>query len=140
NGWVYESKDGIRKYVLSDADAKLTPGAKVELRDKSMPAELGDILDHKVLYNEHPEAKDIPVYVVGEIPGYPSGFAQYDPNDQSIWVTEDLVNNNDPNRTSLIEGLMHEIQHYVQDVGGYLHEEGYLQDPAITKVKEDFAE
>lgn len=140
NGWVYESADGRTKYVLSDADAKLTPGAKVKLRDKSAAVKLGEVLDHSVLYNEHPEARNIPVYVIGEIPGYPSAFAQYDPNDQSIWITSDLVNETDARRTQLVEGLMHEIQHYIQDEGGYLDDEAYLDDPAITKVKEEFAE
>lgn len=137
-GYIYESVDGRKKYVLSDADAKLKDGAKVRLRDTTKSSTLGDIMDHSVLYKEEPAAANIPVYVVDEIPGNPAAFALYDSNDQSIWVTKKAVNNTDPNKTSLKEALMHEVQHYVQDQGGYLVEQAYLENPSLTNIKDNF--
>jgi hypothetical protein len=139
NGWVYDSKDGEKKYVLSDKDATLKDGARVRLRDTNTTPKLSDVLDHPVLYKEHPKAKNIPVYVVDEIPGTPGGFALYDSEDQSIWVTKAAVNATTGTSTKLKEAMMHEIQHYVQDEGGYLQNEAYSDTPEIAAVKDTFA-
>ena len=135
NGWVYDSVDGDKKYVLSDADSKIKPGAAQKLAKATSPIRLADILEHPVLFKEHPEAANIPVIAVDSLGK--GVFGTYDSSDQSIYVTRELAERTDPYKTSLREALMHEIQHFVQDVGGYAKRfySGKDRDPTVVKAR-----
>lgn len=138
NGWVYESVDGNRKYVLSDADAEVTGADQLLSATDSVP--MRDILNHEVLYAEMPSARDIPVHAVDKVLGNDNAFGAYSPNADGsgdIYVRRDIVDgtNPSPNAPTLKELLMHEIQHYVQDQGGY-SDEFYDPRPGAKQLRE----
>lgn len=110
-GRTYTSVDGTRKYVLSDADSSMKPNGYQRLREATDPIPLGDLLDHEVLYREHPEAANIPVIAVDSIPG--GAFAQWHGDTGEIYVAKNKMRTVSP-RTS----IMHEVQHFVQQQGG----------------------
>lgn len=129
-GHVYDSADGRQKFVLSDADATISEEQRQKLLaagKKGIP--LSEILDHEVLYEQVPAARDVTVRVLDSIPNHPTAFAQYDGETKSINVTRDTVRLKDPYVASLREAIMHEVQHFVQDDGGYLEEEFYQTRP-----------
>ncbi|WQZ00968.1 putative virion-associated RNA polymerase [Stenotrophomonas phage StenR_269] len=110
-GRTYTSVDGTRKYVLSDADSSMKPNGYQRLREATDPIPLGDLLNHEVLYREHPEAANIPVIAVDSIPG--GAFAQWHGDTGEIYVAKNKMRTVSP-RTS----IMHEVQHFVQQQGG----------------------
>lgn len=112
NGWVYDSADGTRKFVLSDHEATIKPGMVETLRTARGATRLADVIEHPVLFNEREAAADLPVYVVSEVLGTARGM--YDPGDPAIYVREDVLNNPE----ELKGVLLHETQHYVQDMDG----------------------
>lgn len=112
NGWVYESVDGTQKFVLSDHDATLKPGAAETLRSARGATRLADVIDHPVLFAERESSADLPVYAVSEVIETARGM--YDPGNPAIYVKEDLLNNPE----ELKGVLLHEVQHYVQDIDG----------------------
>lgn len=112
---MYTSVDGKRKYVLSDKDSKLKDGAGFmlfEAASNNTPVALGDIFDHSVLYKEHPDAKNIEVEVLPD--NQMNGYGHYDPETGKIAVSQSLVQGKGVS-LDLREGLLHEIQHWVQD-------------------------
>lgn len=135
NGWVYDSVDGRQKYVLSDKDGDFTPAGKTTLAKATRPVRLGDVFKHDVLYKEHPEARDVQLYVTDGIPGAALAYAQYDPTDKSI--TLDRKTFTDSYAVAARDALMHELQHYVQDVGGYANQY-YAERPELTRIKNNF--
>jgi hypothetical protein len=112
-GLVYTSADGVQKFVLSDAGSVMKPDAVNKLQDRK-PGDplvtLADLMQHDVLYSQHPDAANIKVFVE-EVPG----FAQYDPRDGSISLSPDLVAQEGVPGTTIRQALMHETQHWVQD-------------------------
>src|SRR5690606_15827822 len=130
NGWVYDSADGRGKYVLSDAEATINPAGRDKLL-RTGEAKLREVLGHDVLYREVPSAaEDVTVYMLDKMPTGDAGFGQYDAGDKSITIVRASVAGSDPYVTPFKEALMHEVQHYVQDVGGYLRDEMYQSDPS----------
>ncbi|MEG0161819.1 MAG: hypothetical protein RR714_05895, partial [Aurantimicrobium sp.] len=106
-GRTYTSADGKEKFVLSDADSTMRPNGYQRLREATDPIPLGDLLDHKVLYEQHPDAANIPIIAVDSIPG--GAFAQWHGDTGEIYVAKDKMRKVSP-RTS----IMHEVQHYLQ--------------------------
>lgn len=132
-GDVYDSVDGNQKYVLSDADARIKNTGKEQLVKKGS-IRLADLLDHPVLFKEHPEAADMRIDYVENLG--PNTFGHYDPMDKSITVTKNLVEakpDQYSNAADFRSGLMHEIQHYVQDVGG---QSGNFYGDSTPRLKE----
>lgn len=123
NGYVYDSVDGRRKYVLSDAEALVRNGAPERLAQSNEAVPMSEVLDHETLYREHPEAADIPVYAADDL-GDNTTFAFYDPTANEIWVRRDVANatNSMPTAPTFKGALMHELQHYVQREGRYADE------------------
>jgi hypothetical protein len=120
NGWVYESVDGRQKYVLSDKDAKIKPAGLDKLQ-RTGQANLFELLEHDVLYREHPGAASIPVFSAERLLS-DNNFAFYDSGSNEIWTRKDLVAGTNREGPGLREALMHELQHYVQAQGGYADE------------------
>lgn len=111
---TFTSVDGKRKYVLSDKDSKIKDGAAFRLLNAASNGEvltLDDLWEHKVLNKEHPDAKDIVVNVVPD--SQLTGYGMYDPNTEQITVSQSLAEGR--LSTDLREGLLHEVQHWVQD-------------------------
>lgn len=143
NGYVYDSADGRRKYVLSDEDALIRGEMANTVAQSNEPIRMGDVLQHEVLYREHPEAADIPVYAADNL-GDDTTFAFYDPNAKEIWVRRDVANgtNSNPSAPTFKGALMHELQHYVQDEGGYSDQyfDGEAAAQSVQGVEEALAQ
>lgn len=112
NGWVYESIDGTQKFILSDHEATLKPQAGADLRSASGATRLADIIDHPILFSEREGAADLPVYAVQKVLGTADGM--YDPGVPAIYVKNSVLK--DPDKLKGV--LLHEAQHYVQDMDG----------------------
>ena len=143
NGYIYDSVDGRRKYVLSDEDALIRGEMANTVAQSNEPIRMGDVLQHEVLYREHPEAADIPVYAADNL-GDDTTFAFYDPNAKEIWVRRDVANgtNSNPSAPTFKGALMHELQHYVQDEGGYSDQyfDGEAAAQSVQGVEEALAQ
>lgn len=116
------SVDGNRKFVFSDKDARLWPGHSTKLIEdmathpdwEGHSIDLVELLDHKDLYKNYPEAKDIQVTVVPDSDKY-AGY--YHNNTISITKREAERAIGDP--TGFKKLLLHEVQHWVQDTEGH---------------------
>lgn len=141
NGYVYDSVDGRQKYVLSDEDALIRTGAPERVAQSNEPTPIGEVLNHEVLFREHPEAANIPVFAADNL-GDGTTFAFYDPNANEIWVRRDIANatNTMANAPTFKGALMHELQHYVQDQGDYSSEffDGEAASQAMDNASEQF--
>lgn len=143
NGYVYDSVDGRQKYVLSDEDALIRTGAPERLAQSNEPIPMGEIINHEVLFREHPEAANIPVFAADSL-GDGTTFAFFDPNANEIWVRRDVANATNAMATApTFKGaLMHELQHYVQDQGDYSSEffDGEAASQAMDNASAQFKE
>lgn len=118
NGYVYDSVDGTQKYVLTDEGSSIREGAAERLRRASTPTPLSEVLSHPVLFEQSPDTANIPVYAVDELLGDKETLGLYMPNEREIYVNKNLLSNPDDLRST----LLHEVQHYLQDVAGLSHQ------------------
>lgn len=130
-GRVYDSEDGRRKFVLSDEGAWLSPNAVDDLIDTGY-AVLRDLMPHHdVLYDNVPSARNVDVYVSDDVEEGTGGY--YSLGASEIVISRDVAEGY--SELSLHEALMHEIQHYIQDVGGYLDDGRYRETPVSEDIK-----
>lgn len=119
-GRVYNSKDGRRKFVLSDADAKLKPGAEELLQrtgsDQTVAYALKDVLDHPVLFENMPEAEDVQIAVNPNMPR--RTFGQYWPGRNLIEINPNRLYSKEDDEGTLREIIIHEVQHWAQEKDG----------------------
>lgn len=73
DGRVYTSSQGNEQFVLSDADAEMKPSAAKKLA-AGVTMRLEEVMDHDVLFENMPEARDILVTVTD---GLGNSMAQY---------------------------------------------------------------
>lgn len=130
-GYVYDSVDGTKKYVLSDADATMSDYQYQQLIDtiSGEPIPLSDVLDHEVLYRERPEV-DTEVSVKAVDTLGPGVFGQYDPESKTVLVASTAFKKG---KDGVLGTIMHEIQHYVQDMDGRAQQ--FFKDDANGKLK-----
>ena len=130
-GYVYDSVDGTKKYVLSDADATMSDYQYQQIVDTASgePVPLGDVLDHEVLYRERPEA-DTEVSVKAVDTLGPGVFGQYDPESKTVLVANSAFKKG---KDHVLGTIMHEIQHYVQDMDGRAQQ--FFKNDANGKLK-----
>lgn len=119
NGYVYDSVDGTRKYVLSDSDASMSDYQYQKLVDSmhegAVP--LSEIMDHDVLYRERPGAADVKVVVVDDLG--PGVYGEYHRKHKEIYISKKALRGG---KTRALDTLLHEVQHYVQDTDGRAHQ------------------
>lgn len=130
-GYVYDSVDGTKKYVLSDADATMSDYQYQQLIDTASgePIPLGDVLDHEVLYRERPEADtEVSVKVVDTLG--PGAFGQYDPKSKTVLVAKSALKKG---KDYVLGAIMHEVQHYVQHMDGRAQQ--FFENDASGKMK-----
>lgn len=130
-GYVYDSVDGTKKYVLSDADAAMSDYQYQQIVDTASgePVPLGDVLDHEVLYRERPEADtEVSVKVVDTLG--PGVFGQYDPESKTVLVANSALKKG---KDYVLGTIMHEIQHYVQHMDGRAQQ--FFEEDASGKLK-----
>lgn len=118
-GDVYTStSDGTRKFVLSDADAQMVPGAgdilgTTELSDTdTVPLDM--LMRHDALFRNMPNARNIQVRVSDK--RGPNNLGVYWPGTDLIEINPAVASGN--SQATLREVLMHEIQHWVQNEEG----------------------
>ncbi len=70
---------------------------------------LGDILDHKALYEKYPGLADIKVSISGDSPMMPRG--SFNPDNKSITLSKASLTDKST--------LLHEIQHAIQEIEGF---------------------
>lgn len=130
-GRTYRSADGKEKFVLSDADSTMKPNGYQRLREATDPIPLGDLLDHKTLYEQHPEAANIPVIAVDSLGG--GTRAEWNDTEQAIYIAKDQMRKVTPR-----ESLMHEVQHYIQSQGGQAENFFTTHDnPTMAQAKQN---
>lgn len=130
-GYVYDSVDGTKKYVLSDADATMSDYQYQQIVDTASgePVPLGDVLDHEVLYRERPEADtEVSVKVVDTLG--PGAFGQYDPESKTVLVAKRALKKG---KDYVLGAIMHEVQHYVQHMDGRAQQ--FFEEDASGKLK-----
>jgi hypothetical protein len=118
SGWTYDSVDGMRKFVLSDAESSINPEGVAKLMREGV-ATLSEVMNNPVLYREIPGAADVEVFAPPGDLVVRSANAAYHPASETISVRRDIANG-DPDTFRGI--LLHEAQHYVQHMGGYADE------------------
>lgn len=131
NGYVYDSVDGNKKYVLTDENSSILPDAVEKLRDANGPVRMAEVLDHPVLYENSPEAADLPVYATDIPLGDKNTMGVYMPSAEEVYINSKLLDDPDSMRGT----LLHEIQHFLQDRAGLSHQ-FYDGNDLVAKHKE----
>lgn len=119
-GQVYTSTaDGRRKFVLSDAESEMVPGAEAILGSTELSATdtvpLDMIMRHETLFRNMPEARDIQVRMDPKMQNSRT-MARYWPGKNLIEVNPRVVAG-DSNAT-VREAILHEVQHWAQEYEG----------------------
>lgn len=122
-GLTYDSKDGGRKYWLSDRGSTVKFTDKVtnavKQHDGDVDLKLSTIMQHEALYNEYPQLKDLVVSFTDNI--NPKFRGAYYPDENVIRMNKKFVDAGTFN-TPTHQILLHEVQHAVQNIEG--HEPG----------------
>jgi hypothetical protein len=92
-----------------------------------MKGVVGDYLEHPNLYAIYPEAKNIPLAITPNLPR--NVYGQYWNENKSIYLNA----NND--KELMHSTLLHELQHYVQDIDGRLVHESELSPEFQDRFK-----
>lgn len=118
-GW-FQSGDGKWRVEISDSDVrakdKLTEAfAYGELEADEGTHPLGDLLDAPKLYAAYPALKDLPVELYDS--PMDGAMASWNPSEKKIRFN--LSGGHGLHEGGVAATLLHEIQHYVQDVEGF---------------------
>ena len=95
---------------------------------------LQDFLKHDELFKAYPQLKDVPVFVDNSLAGT-NTRGWFDPakGKNSIALSPDIIGNDYVLNKVGMSTLLHEIQHYIQDVEGF--DQGTnLTNPEIVKI------
>jgi hypothetical protein len=125
-GITYLSKDGAEKFVISDAESTVRPGAVKKLLNGDA-LKLSEVLDHPELYDNIPSMKNLLVSVYDNGSG---AFATYLPDtntegDGEIILSPALAEGK--TNVDLREAILHEAQHHVQNQDAVRRENFYNQ-------------
>lgn len=111
-GW-FKGGDGKWRYEIPDSESRF--------KGMSGDMNLGNLLDHPALYDAYPELASMPVK---RLPAESRYLAAHDPTSNSLYLNLDalakksLAEGTDPVQLTK-SGLLHEIQHAVQDKEGF---------------------
>lgn len=126
-GRVYISKDGKRKFLMSDAesDLNLTPKIMTKLM-RGDYLQLNEILKHPKLFKNYPKLKNVMVSVNQELEAYTAThYSAKDmakigaPNNSIIDISPEFIKdaNAGVSGEDVLRGvLLHEAQHEIQDI------------------------
>lgn len=125
-GITYMSKDGAEKFVISDAESTIRPGAIKKLLNGDT-LKLSEVLDHPELYDNIPSMKNLLVSVYDNGSG---AFATYLPDtntegDGEIILSPALAEGK--TNVDLRGAILHEAQHHVQNQDSVRRENFYNQ-------------
>lgn len=118
-GQVYTStSDRRRKFVLSDAESQMVPGAEAILASTELSSTdtvpLDMIMRHDTLFRNMPEARNIQVRVTDDMARGTMG--QYWPGENLIQVSPNVLAGN--SNATVREVILHEVQHWAQEQEG----------------------
>ena len=103
----FQDKNGDWKFEITDKDMSLKPKIKLEA---GKTYELGDILNHDLLFEAYPELKKYKVEIRER-----KANGSFNRENKNIVINTKLLNN-----TKAFEGtLIHEIQHAIQNIEGF---------------------
>lgn len=103
----FQDKNEDWKFEITDKDMSLNPKIKLEA---GKTYELGDILNHDLLFEAYPELKKYKVEIRER-----KANGSFNRENKNIVINTKLLNN-----TKAFEGtLIHEIQHAIQDIEGF---------------------
>ena len=120
-GWFPGKYDGKMRYEVPDCNAKLKKGWEGA-------ATLGDVIDHPELFSVYPQAKNINIHaLIADRAKHPAINGHFDPRINSIAMGA-------PSKRQLISGLLHEVQHWVQEKEGFA--EGQSEIGMSNAIKE----
>ena len=103
----FQDKNGDWKFEITDKDMSLNPKIKLEA---GKTYELGDILNHDLLFEAYPELKKYKVEIRER-----KANGSFNRENKNIVINTKLLNN-----TKAFEGtLIHEIQHAIQNIEGF---------------------
>lgn len=119
-GLTYDSKDGGRKYWMSDRGSKVkfTDAVAKAVRDHDgdVTLKLSTIMDHPALYEQYPQLKDLQVEFTDNI--NPKFRGAYYPEENMIRMKKSKVDAGTFN-TPTHQILLHEVQHAIQNIEGH---------------------
>lgn len=108
-GWFW-GPDSKWRFEIGDQGSRLTPEKATDLMFDGQPIVVGDMLQHRDLYRQYPDLKDMPLHLV---PGLRQGMGFYDPETRSITIDPLMSEEN------IHKVLLHELQHAIQDKEGF---------------------
>lgn len=119
-GRTYKNETGHEMFIIPDNEAELLPDATEKLLKRATfdPVPLGSLMKHDRLYQEMPEAKDISVFVDDKT----KAWGYYIFSDDAIGLSSAVVNGTAKGGAGILETLLHEVQHWVQDKQGRIGE------------------
>lgn len=137
-------QDGDVRFEIDDSKATITPTKLTEIngyqyardlidRNKKTTT-LQDFLKHDELFKAYPQLKDVPVFVDNSLAGT-NTRGWFDPakGKNSIALNPDIIGNDYVLNKLGMNTLLHEIQHYIQDIEGF--DQGTnLTNPEIIKI------
>lgn len=119
-GLTYDSKDGGRKYWMSDRGSKVkfTDAVAKAVRDHDgdVTLKLSTIMEHPALYEQYPQLKDLQVEFTDNI--NPKFRGAYYPEENMIRMKKSKVDAGTFN-TPTHQILLHEVQHAIQNIEGH---------------------
>ncbi|MDK9795084.1 LPD23 domain-containing protein [Vibrio sp. D431a] len=113
-GW-FKGVDGIMRYEISDHEAEIDTSKLRELEEGKIDSySLGSILKHDALYEAYPSLKNIR-FKLDPFDDDPNIGGSWNATKASITVNKAIITNLD----TLIETLLHEVQHSIQSIEGF---------------------
>ena len=119
----FKTKYGDWGTLISDKDAKITKNLEPNKTYK-----LGDILEHKLLYQAYPELKKLKVNTTDiDTTG---GYASIQQLPANTIINDIKLRNSDLNKKDFRKTLLHEVNHYIE------HKEKYNKDSRGANSKQ----
>ncbi|NBW23541.1 MAG: hypothetical protein EBR82_87925, partial [Caulobacteraceae bacterium] len=122
-GWIVNPYDGKLRWEIPDNEAKFInrDNRNIWVKDRRdintvQGAKIEDVLDHPQLFEAYPELKGTRVSVSTVALGSDAVVGYYDKNPTS---TRPHFSVTAKNLTNAMSGLLHEIQHWIQDKEGF---------------------
>ena len=128
-GW-FRGRDGKYRFEVSDRDGKLRMTSNRYLGD------MNGVLDHKLLYENYPDAKNIQTQVKIDptVPTPRGSFTEGTPDTDQYFGRDPEVFVLAPDEKSARKTILHEIQHFIQTKEGFA-KGGNLQTAAMSPLE-----
>lgn len=109
--------DGKLRFEIPDTDARLIP--EPDMLQEGDVYQVKNILSHPKLYEFYPDLANKEIRIV-DYPDKPMSFGAYNHDTQTIELNKSSMPFIDDDRVAMISGLLHESQHYAQQIEKFL--------------------